>query len=319
MAQPWLTATKRNAGEADRGYWCGMSERGDGVDLLDIVRREAVPQPWAEGEKIPWHDPAFSQRMLKEHLSQEHDAASRRAHVIDRQVGWIHDHVLGGQASRVLDLGCGPGLYTSRLARLGHECVGIDYGPASIAYARKVAEREALRCRYIEADVRAAAFGGDYDLVMFLFGELNVFRPADARAILDKAHGALHDGGRLLLEPHTYEAVEQLGQEPAFWYSAESGLFSARPHFCLEESFWDRDHEVAIQRYYVVDAETGSVARHASSTQAYQEAAYRALLAGSGFGAADIHPSLTGEPDEEQRYFVAIVARKESTTEEGLK
>ena len=289
------------------------------MNLLDLVRRPTVPQPWAEGEKIPWHDPGFSQRMLREHLSQEHDAASRRAHVIDRQIRWIHDHVLGGQASRVLDLGCGPGLYTSRLARLGHECVGIDYGPASIAYARRVAEREGLRCRYLEADVREADYGSGYDLVMFLFGELNVFRPADAKAILRKAHDALRDGGLLLLEPHTYEAVEQLGQAPAFWYSAEGGLFAARPHICLEESFWDRDQEVAIQRYYVVDAETGSVARHAASTQAYQETAYRALLAGSDFGAVDIYPSLAGEPDEEQRYFLAIVAHKEKTTQKGLR
>jgi SAM-dependent methyltransferase len=255
--------------------------------------------------------------MLKEHLSQEHDAASRRAHIIDRQVGWIHRHVLGGKASRILDLGCGPGLYASRLARLGHECVGIDYGPASIAYARGMAEREGLRCRYVEADVREASFGSGYDLVMFLYGELNVFRPADARAILSKAHDALRDGGLLLLEPHTYEAVQQLGQASNFWYSADGGLFSARPHLCLQDSFWDPDYEVAIERYYVVDAETGSVARHASSTQAYQEDAYRALLAGSGFGEVELYPSLTGEPDREQQSLLAILARKGWPAEAG--
>ncbi|EBO1314042.1 class I SAM-dependent methyltransferase, partial [Salmonella enterica] len=28
--------------------------------------------------KIPWDEPAFSQRMLENHLSQDHDWASRR-------------------------------------------------------------------------------------------------------------------------------------------------------------------------------------------------------------------------------------------------
>jgi len=45
------------------------------VNLTDLINRK-MPEPWAE--KIPWDDPAFSERMLKEHLSQEHDAASRR-------------------------------------------------------------------------------------------------------------------------------------------------------------------------------------------------------------------------------------------------
>ena len=31
--------------------------------------------------KIPWDEPAFSQRMLENHLSQEHDWASRRREV----------------------------------------------------------------------------------------------------------------------------------------------------------------------------------------------------------------------------------------------
>jgi 2-polyprenyl-3-methyl-5-hydroxy-6-metoxy-1,4-benzoquinol methylase len=129
------------------------------MNLTDIVRRTAVPEPWAEGEKIPWNDPDFSARMLQEHLSQEHDAASRRFEKIDRHVAWIHTHGLGEKPSAILDLGCGPGLYASRLARRGHTCVGIDFGPASIAYARAQAEREGLACTYRLEDLRTADFG----------------------------------------------------------------------------------------------------------------------------------------------------------------
>ena len=93
-----------------------------------------VPDPWTG--RLPWDDPGFSARMLREHLSQDHDAASRRAPVIDRHVAWIDDGVLGGVPSRVLDLCCGPGLYTLRLARRGHSCVGIDFAPAAVAHAR---------------------------------------------------------------------------------------------------------------------------------------------------------------------------------------
>src|SRR5512133_3667932 len=113
------------------------------MNLLDIVQRER-PEPWAEGDNIPWNEPGFSQRMLKEHLSQTHDAASRRTEIIERHVVFIHGEVLGGPPGRVLDLGCGPGLYANRLARLGHTVYGIDFSPASIEYARATAAHEGL-------------------------------------------------------------------------------------------------------------------------------------------------------------------------------
>jgi SAM-dependent methyltransferase len=281
------------------------------LKLLDVVRRQSVPQPWAEGDKIPWDDPGFSDRMLREHLSQEHNAASRRFQIVDRHVSWIHRDVLGGEPTPILDLGCGPGLYASRLAGLGHCCLGIDFSPASIAYARQQAAEAALDCTYVQDDIRAADYGQDYGLVMLIFGEFNVFRPAEARNILKKAHRALLPGGFLLLEPHTFEAVLNMGKAPSSWYSAGSGLFSAGPHLCLQESFWDAGANVAINRYYVVDAATGEVARHSSTTQAYTDDQYRALLAGCGFHETTFYSSLGGEPGLASGDLLAILSRKE--------
>jgi SAM-dependent methyltransferase len=280
------------------------------MNLLDLVRRQAIPEPWAEGEKIPWDEPEFSRRMLEEHLSQAHDAASRRFAVVDQHVAWIHEQLLAGQPARILDLGCGPGLYTSRLAALGHTCVGIDFGPASIAYAREQAEVGGLSCQYHLEDVRRAGYGRGHGLVMFLFGEFNVFRRSDAAAILRKAHAALAPGGLLLLEPHTYKTVQGLGQAPSRWYSAEHGLWSPQPHLCLKENLWDEARAVTTERYYLVDAETGEVTRHASSMQAYSDQGYRDLLRGGGFDRVRFYPSLTGHADEVHEGLFALVARK---------
>jgi 2-polyprenyl-3-methyl-5-hydroxy-6-metoxy-1,4-benzoquinol methylase len=117
--------------------------------------------------------------MLREHLSQAHDAASRRTIIIEDHVEWIQRVVLHDRSSRVLDLGCGPGLYSSRFAQRGHTCVGIDFSPASIEYAREVARSQQLACEYRLDDVRHAEFGTGYDLALFIFGELNPFRPAE--------------------------------------------------------------------------------------------------------------------------------------------
>ncbi|MBN1428895.1 MAG: class I SAM-dependent methyltransferase [Anaerolineae bacterium] len=280
------------------------------MNLLDIVQRSRKPSPWSEGDKIPWNDPEFSRRMLAEHLDQAHDAASRRFEIIDRHVDWIHRAVLASKPTRVLDLGCGPGLYTSRLAALGHECVGIDFSPASIAYADEEARRNKLRCTYLHQDIRTADYGTGYGLVMSIFGEFNVFRPDDAKGILKKAHQALRENGFLLMEPHPFEVVRQLGEQSPCWYSGEGGLFSARPHLCLQESFWDAEGLVAIERYFIVDAATGEATRHSASMQAYTDDGYRELLAECGFGDVTFYETMGDLVSKAQSNLFAIVSKK---------
>ena len=280
------------------------------MQLADLLNRKARPEPWAEGDNIPWHEPGFSRRMLREHLTQCHDLASRRSEKIDAHVDWIHREVLHGIPAKVLDLACGPGLYCSRLAQLGHRCVGIDYSPASIEYARERAAEGDLACEYVHADFRSAEYGAGFSLAMLIFGEFNVFKPEDATVVLAKTCRALDAGGVLLLEAHTSEAIRELSQRPASWYSAESGLFSESAHLCLQENFWDADVGAVTIRYFIVDASTGEVARYAQSLKAYTEEQYRAVLEGAGFSDVRFLPSLIGTKDASQPHLLVITARK---------
>lgn len=279
------------------------------MNLSDLIHRSA-PRPWAEGDNIPWNETGFSRRMLREHLSQDHEAASRRFQTIDRHVRFLHEHLLGGQAAKVLDLGCGPGLYAVRLAVLGHTVHGIDFSPASIDYAREQAAHAGLSCTFDLADLRRADYGpdGTYDLAMMLFGEFTVFRPADARAMLRKARAALRPGGLLLLEPSEAAAVKVGGTRPAEWYTQDGGLFSECPHMVLEETFWDEAQQAATHRYFVIDADSGAVDHYAASYQAYSDESLVALLEECGFGKARFYPSLTGEGDRGAGEFFVVTA-----------
>ncbi len=284
------------------------------MNLNNIISRAMPPEPWSEGDNIPWNDPAFSERMLREHLNQVHSLASRRFEVIDKQVNWIHEEMLERRPTKILALTCGPGLYTSRLAKLGHDCTGIDYAPASIRHAEESARAEGLSCTYQLGDVREAAYGEGYGLVMMNFGQFNVFRKEDARQILAKARKALAQDGLLLLEPQKFATVEGAGTSAPSWYACGEGggLFSDMPHLCLQENFWDPEAQAATQRFFIVDAASGTVTRHALTTLAYTDSQLRDALTQTGY--ADIHffPSLAGDdiPDESQSANLAIVARK---------
>jgi len=65
-----------------------------------------------------WTDPYIQQQMLKEHLNPISDGASRKQESILK----IADFILkqSKPKSRLLDLGCGPGLYTSLFKDKGY-------------------------------------------------------------------------------------------------------------------------------------------------------------------------------------------------------
>lgn len=281
------------------------------MKLADLSTRKH-PSPWSGVGKIPWHEPAFSERMLREHLSQQHDRASRRHETIDKHVSWIHGHLLASTAARVLDLGCGPGFYATRLATLGHSCVGIDFSPASVAHARAEATRENLACEYRLEDIRGADFGSSFDLVMFSFGELNTFAPADAKAILAKANRALSPSGVLVLEVHSEELVRSLGDRDPVWFTSRESVFSDEPHLCLSESAWHPDFRAATEQYFVVSLGSTEVAHYVSTTQAYSDTEYTELLLDAGFTGVEHHASLTGDPANEADGFFVLVARATS-------
>lgn len=253
-----------------------------------------------EWRKIPWNDAEFSRRMLREHLTQEHDAASRPFPIIDQQVAWIHRTVLGGRQSSILDLGCGPGFYVHRFARLGHACKGIDFGPASIDYARQ--HHAGV---FVLGDVLAEEYGTECDLICMIYGELNAFAPESAERIVEKAYQALKPGGNLLLEVSHYDAIREVGQQPPSWYTAEGGLFSDKPYIVLQESGFENNRSSSW--HHVIDAESGALAQYVAMHQAYTEAEYRHLL--RRFEQVTFYPSLTGEAVEGAGMFV-IVAQK---------
>ncbi len=255
------------------------------MNIADIITRIQPPPPWEHGENIPWDDPVFSARMLKNHLSQDHDWASRRMEFVERQVEWLTGQL--APRSRILDLACGPGFYTQILARLGHQCVGVDFSPASIDYARREAAREGLPLEYVLSDIRQYDTGQTFDCVMFIFGEFNVFSVAEARAILTGAAKMLKPGGLFVLEGHRFEAVRDIGEAPSSWWTcrAGEGVLSDEPHLCLQENHWDPASATATTRYFILDAATSGLRMYRSSWTGYTLAQYETLLAEAGFQA----------------------------------
>lgn len=281
------------------------------MNLSDIITDAPLDEElWIGKYKIPWDDPDFSRRMLAVHLSQTDDLASRTIKKIEDHITWISRHLLRKKHARVLDLACGPGLYSHRLAELGHECHGIDFSPASIEHATSHSPSTTGSCHFTLGDLRAAEFGKEYDTALMIYGEFNAFPRHEALAILKKVHAALRPGGKLLIEAHTGDEIERIGKAPNSWYKTPAGLFSDHPHICLIETSWHEEERTAEAVFFVIDAGSATVDRYRNTLLKYSDDDYGALLHEAGFAEVDLLPSWDNEKRSAEDSFLLIKAKK---------
>ena len=260
------------------------------MDLAELANL-ARPVPWQGVSKIPWHEADFSERMLAEHLDQSHDMASRRAEIIERQVTWLFERALGGTPGRVLDLGCGPGLYTAAFARRGCRCTGIDIGPASIDYARE----HDPESEYVLGDIRTTDLGSGFDLAIMMFGEFNTFSRPEGQDVLAAMRDAVFPGGSVALELQAEQQVRLRATGGPAWRAQSASVFSRQPHLVLEDHHWFEDDAVGVTRFFVVDPD-GSIAMYVDTAQAYFPHECVELLQSTGFRRIGRSPSQTDDP-----------------------
>lgn len=107
-------------------------------------------------------------------------------------------------SGRLLDVGCGPGILTVRLAHLFEEVVGLDPDTAMIAEGRRAArERSIANITWIQAraeDLPAAA-SGPYRLVTFGTS----FHWTDEARVAEAVYDMVEPGGALALVSHQVE------------------------------------------------------------------------------------------------------------------
>lgn len=107
---------------------------------------------------------------------------------------------------RVLDVGCGAGLLTEPLARLGGMVTGVDAAPENIAAARDHAGGHGLAIDYRAGDVAAMDLG-EFDLITSMEVIEHVANPG---AFVDALAARLAPGGLLILSTPNRTAASRL-------------------------------------------------------------------------------------------------------------
>lgn len=245
------------------------------------------PRPTAfdGAAELDWGDPVMSRRLLREHLDQDHDGASRRIPTIERHVARLA-RLLPAPPGRLLDAACGPGLYAVRLARRGWDVAGVDTGAAVLRHARILARGAGVALDLRRADLRELELDPEFDAVILVYFILEAFPRRRQVDVLRRLAAGLRPGGRLVAELRV--RPEQPPGRIAGWDVVPRSLLSDRPHLLLTDTVYDeRRHTFVLREIAVLD--DGGVAIQQTTGRLVTLAEVPALFARAGLAVRAVY------------------------------
>ena len=255
-----------------------------------------------------WTDPHIAQQMLKTHLDQSTDLASRRLSFIEASVSWLQTRFNIGSGTRIADFGCGPGLYATRLAQLGAEVTGIDFSENSLRYARETAVSQNLNIDYIHTNYLEFQSDKRFDLILLIYCDFCALSPAPRQRLLGIFRQHLADGGAIMLDVHSLVEYDKF----------EEGVSYGR---CQSGDFWTDEDYFSFTNQFKYEAEHVTLAKYSIFTpsrsfevynwlQHFDRESLTAEFAASGLVITDWYANVAGEPPNSQSNTMAIVAQK---------
>ena len=273
-------------------------------DLMDFNRK---PRPFSRyTTDMLWTDPWIARQMLKVHLDDSTDLASRKGRTIDRIVEWF-DRKIGLSGRNVCDLGCGPGLYARRMAARGARVTGVDFSAGSLDYARSEAAAHNLDIEYRHVDYLIDDLPGGQDVVSLIWCDFCTLAPEKRRALLGRIKAMLIPGGAFVFDVSTTRQFDTRCEAMTYGRRPMGDFWSPDDHFVFQTTFlYDRD-KIALDRYLIVAPERRF--EIFNWMQYFDPEMISREVRDAGLVVEDILDVMTGAPWTPEAGELAVVAR----------
>ena len=222
--------------------------------ISDIISKSVKPNIYEKGTSFMWTDELISKQILNVHLNPDIDLGSRKMSTIEKTANWILETQKEKGKLNILDLGCGPGLYTELFAKQGHTVTGIDISKTSINYARQSSINKNLNINYHADNYLDIELKSDsYDLIVLIYTDLGVLTPEERNKLLGKIYCALKKGGTFIFDVLKDSKLEDK-TTPKSWEVSKSGFWKSTPYLTLSESFLYKEQKVILYQHIVIDS-----------------------------------------------------------------
>ncbi len=148
----------------------------------------------------------------------------------DKEVSMLVSLLRLDKTMAILDLACGFGRHTNRLAALGHTMTGVDLSPGFLDIARRDALQRNVTVDYHQEDMREITIDNQFDRVMIVFTAFGYFSDEDNLKVLANAQRALKPGGLLIFDTLNRDHIAK-DLQPYLVYEKEGNMMVDRLSF----------------------------------------------------------------------------------------
>ncbi len=215
--------------------------------------KEKPPVYTPSSEKF-WDDEYISKQMLEAHLNPDFDGASRKHSFIKQSVQWIESLCENKSEKKLLDLGCGPGIYAELFEEKGFIVTGIDFSKRSISYAKENAKSKQKNIEYFYQNYLTMDYENQFDVVTLIYCDFGVLNPKERLELLGKIKRALKPRGVLILDGFTKLQLSVSMEKQLMEYYV-SGFWNPTPYVCIQQNFHYDKPEVFLEQYLVITEE----------------------------------------------------------------
>ena len=211
------------------------------------------PPLYMKSEAAFWNEEHISQQMLNAHLDPNFEGASRKADFIDKSAQWIGGLLPPNKYHKLLDLGCGPGLYTERFAKMGYQVTGIDFSERSIDYAKKEAKQQGLDISYHCKNYLNMDLDTTFDVSTMIYCDYGALSTEDRKKLRNYVYQHLNFGGRFLFDVFSMEFYHQFKENKSWEIRPEGGFWSGEEYMLFQGNYKYEEHVTLEQMILMTD------------------------------------------------------------------
>lgn len=266
------------------------------------------PEVYTESTSKFWDDEHISKYMLEAHLNPNWEAASRKHDFIDRSVEWIEKIAPSETYKKVLDLGCGPGLYAERFATKGYLVTGLDFSKRSIDYAKQKALEKDLKIDYFYKNYIEIEYKESFDLITLIYCDYGALSYSNRVILLKKVYDAMKVGGKFILDVFTPKNYEGKCEGNTWYLNEGEGFWSPKTHLCIQ-SHYIYEGDIRLNQYTIIN-EDGEANVYRVWDHYYTKNTITEELKKAGFSNIEIFSDVRGNFYDEESKTMCIVVEK---------